>query len=194
MLTFLTPHVPWGLSRREAIAQLGGGLGALGLLATGAGGGGATARAETPRGQGVQPRSPVRPGRARAVIQLFMHGGPSHVDLLDPKPELTRLDGQPPPAEVADDENRTSYLMGSPFPFARHGASGLEFSSVLPHIAGHADDICVVRSMFTEHRNHEQAIWMANTGMIVAGRPNIGSWAAYGLGSENQNLPAYVAL
>ncbi|MFM8584031.1 MAG: DUF1501 domain-containing protein [Planctomycetaceae bacterium] len=194
MLTFLTPHVPWGLSRREAIAQLGGGLGALGLLATGAGGGGATARAETPRGQGVQPRSPVRPGRARAVIQLFMHGGPSHVDLLDPKPELTRLDGQPPPAEVADDENRTIYLMGSPFPFARHGASGLEFSSVLPHIAGHADDICVVRSMFTEHRNHEQAIWMANTGMTVAGRPNIGSWAAYGLGTENQNLPAYVAL
>jgi len=194
MTTFLTPLAPGGVSRREAVARLGGGLGALALLATAGPASPTLLGAEGPRGQGVQPRAPARPGRARAVIQLFMHGGPSHVDLLDPKPELTRLDGQPPPSEVADDESRTSYLMGTPFPFARHGASGLEFSSVLPHIAAHADDICVVRSMFTEHRNHEQAIWMANTGMIVAGRPNIGSWAAYGLGSENQNLPAYVAL
>jgi hypothetical protein len=123
-----------------------------------------------------------------------MHGGPSHVDLLDPKPMLSKHDGQNPPAEVADDENRTSYLLGTPFKFNKHGESGIEFSDVLPNIATHADEIAVIRSMYTEHRNHEQAIWMANTGMIVAGRPNIGSWAAYGLGTENQNLPAYVAL
>ena len=79
------------------------------------------------------------------------------------------------PGEVADDENRTSYLLGTPFKFAKHGESGLEFSDVLPNVARHADEIAVIRSMYTEHRNHEQAIWMANTGMIVAGRPNIGS-------------------
>ena len=80
--------------------------------------------------------------------------------------------------EVADDENRTTHLLGSPFKFSKHGESGLAFSEVLPGIAKHADDIAVIRSMFTEHRNHEQAIWMANTGLTVSGRPNIGSWVA----------------
>ena len=181
------------LSRRDMVTRLGGGLGGLALAAL---------LRDTPRaaaadsaaGFNVLPKAPRHEPRARAVIQLFMHGGPSHVDLLDPKPELSRLDGQPPPGEVADDEKRTTYLLGSPFKFARHGESGLEFSEVLPGIARHADDIAVIRSMFTEHRNHEQAIWMANTGLIVSGRPNIGSWVAYGLGTENQNLPAYVAL
>jgi hypothetical protein len=123
-----------------------------------------------------------------------MHGGPSHVDLLDPKPMLDRYDGQTPPPEVADDERLTGNLLKSPYRFRRHGQSGLEFSEVLPHIGRHADRIAVVRSMFTEHRNHEQALWMMHTGMIVAGRPAIGAWVAYGLGSENQNLPAYVVL
>ncbi|MEE3285196.1 MAG: DUF1501 domain-containing protein, partial [Planctomycetota bacterium] len=128
------------------------------------------------------------------MIQLFMHGGPSHVDLLDPKPMLSRYHGTTPPAEVDDDEDRTKYLLGSPFSFRRYGESGLEFSEVMSGVAAHADDIAVVRSMFTEHRNHEQAIWMANTGLIRPGRPNIGSWAAYGLGSETDDLPAYIAL
>ncbi len=142
----------------------------------------------------LRQRPPRHTGPARAVIQLFMHGGPSHVDLLDPKPMLDRFHGTTPPAEIDDDEDRTKYLLGSPFPFRPHGESGLAFSSALPHIAGHADDIAVIRSMFTEHRNHEQAIWMANTGLIRPGRPNIGSWVAYGLGSETRDLPAYVAL
>src|SRR6185295_17058502 len=85
-------------------------------------------------------------------------------------------------------------LLKSPFRFRKHGQSGLEFSDVLPHTARHADKIAVVRSMFTEHRNHEQALWMMHTGLIVAGRPSIGSWVAYALGSLNQNLPAYVVL
>jgi len=180
-------------ARRETLARMGSGFGGMALaallgqfdrpaLATGSG------------TQNLQLKPPHHVPRARAVIQLFMHGGPSQVDLLDPKPELSRLSGQAPPGEVADDENRTSYLLGSPFKFSKHGESGLEFSEVLPGIAQHADDIAVVRSMFTEHRNHEQAIWMANTGLIVSGRPNIGSWVAYGLGAENQNLPAYVSL
>jgi len=188
-LNYLSPE----FSRRQALLRLGSGFGALALADLCYPGGSITRGAEAIR-HDVLPRVPNTVPKARAVIQLFMHGGPSQVDLLDPKPELSRLDGQPPPAEVADDENRTTYLMGSPFKFNKHGESGLEFSEVLPGIASHADDIAVIRSMFTEHRNHEQAIWMANTGLIISGRPNIGSWVAYGLGAENQNLPAYVAL
>ena len=181
------------LSRRETLARMGCGFGGVALGAL-LGDFDRPAFAIGAAERNLLPRAPDHAPQARAVIQLFMHGGPSQVDLLDPKPELSRLDGQPPPGEVADDENRTTYLLGSPFKFSKHGQSGLEFSEVLPSIARHADDIAVIRSMYTEHRNHEQAIWMANTGLIVSGRPNIGSWVAYGLGSENQNLPAYVAL
>lgn len=172
------------------LSRMGGGFGGMALASLFAD----AASGESQRGISLQPHPPQQLPRARAVIQLFMHGGPSHVDLLDPKPMLTKFDGTPPPAEVADDENRTTYLLGSPFQFSRCGQSGLEFSEILPGISKHADDIAVIRSMYTEHRNHEQAIWMANTGMIVAGRPNIGAWVAYGLGTDNQNLPAYVAL
>ena len=181
------------LSRRTAISRLGSGFGGV-VLASMLNDRNRSANASTATNHNLVCKPPHHAPKARAVIQLFMHGGPSQVDLLDPKPELSRFNGQAPPAEVADDENRTTYLLGSPFKFAKHGESGLEFSEVLPGIAGHADQIAVVRSMFTEHRNHEQAIWMANTGLIVSGRPNIGAWVAYGLGSENQNLPAYVAL
>ena len=142
----------------------------------------------------VRPRPSHHPARAKAVIQLFMHGGPSHVDLFDPKPMLTKHDGQPPPKEVADDEKLTGNLLKSPYRFARHGGSGLEFSETLPHIARHADELAMVRSMFTMHRNHEQAIWAMHTGMTIAGRPTLPAWVAYGLGTENQELPAYVVL
>jgi hypothetical protein len=188
------PHIPgFHCSRREALSRLGAGFGGL-ALSTLFAQAGITVGSEAAAEYNVLPKPPHHAPKAKAVIQVFMHGGPSHVDLLDPKPMLSKHDGQNPPAEVADDENRTSYLLGTPFKFGKHGESGLEFSDVLPNIAGHADEIAVIRSMYTEHRNHEQAIWMANTGMIVAGRPNIASWAAYGLGTENQNLPAYVAL
>ena len=97
-------------------------------------------------------------------------------------------------AEVADDERITGNLLKSPFRFHRHGQSGLPFSETLPHIARHADRIAIIRSMFTEHRNHEQALRLMHTGMTVVGRPTIGAWAAYGLGTVNQNLPAYIVL
>jgi hypothetical protein len=181
------------LSRRDTLARMGSGFGGVALGAL-LGQFDRSVFGADVTGHNLLPKSPNHAPKALAVIQLFMHGGPSHVDLLDPKPELTRLDGQRPPADVADDENRTTHLLGSPFQFSRHGQSGVEFSEVLPGIARHADEIAVIRSMFTEHRNHEQAIWMANTGLIVSGRPNIGSWVAYGLGTANQNLPAYVAL
>jgi len=178
-------------ARREVLSRLGGGFGGLAVAALLGESAGADPAS---RHHALPPKPPHFPPRARAVIQLFMHGGPSHVDLLDPKPLLERYDGRPPPAEVADDERITGNLLKSPFRFLKHGQSGLEFSETLSHIARHADRIAVIRSMFTEHRNHEQALWMMHTGMTVAGRPSIGAWAAYGLGTINQNLPAYVVL
>jgi hypothetical protein len=184
-----------GQTRREALSRLGGGFGGMVMAALL---GDSPARAEAPaaaRGVfDVRPRRSHHCARAKAVIQLFMHGGPSHVDLFDPKPMLTKHDGQPPPKEVADDEKLTGNLLRSPYRFGRHGESGLEFSETLPQIARHADEIAIIRSMFTMHRNHEQAIWAMHTGMTVAGRPTLPAWVAYGLGSENQDLPAYVVL
>jgi hypothetical protein len=184
-------------SRREVLTRLGGGFGGMALAALlgdrqpARGDAPAPAR---PDHYDLAPRRPHFPGKARAVIQLFMHGGPSHVDLLDPKPLLEKYDGKSPPREVADDEKITGNLLKSPYKFAKHGQSGTAFAEPLPHIAGHADDIAVIRSMFTRHRNHEQALWMMHTGLTVSGRPSIGAWVAYGLGTENQNLPAYVVL
>ena len=184
-----------GPTRREALSRLGGGFGGLVLAALL---GDRAVRADEPPALrtdfNVRPRPVHVPARAKSVIQLFMHGGPSHVDLLDPKPMLTKHDGQPPPKEVADDEKLTGNLFKSPYRFGRHGSSGLEFSETLPHIARHADQIAVVRSMFTMHRNHEQAIWAMHTGLTIAGRPTLPAWVAYGLGTENQELPAYVVL
>ena len=136
------------------------------------------------------------PPRAKAVIQLFQHGGPSHVDLLDPKPELNRCDGQPMPDWFTDRVKLTQHgnLLGSPFRFHPSGECGVEYSEILPHIARCADDIAVVRSLFSEHNNHEQALWHIHTGRIFSGRPTVGAWVSYALGSENQNLPAYVVL
>ncbi|MCP4170007.1 MAG: DUF1501 domain-containing protein [Fuerstiella sp.] len=174
------------VSRRESLQRSGSGFGGLAL--------GTLLKDAVGAGQPQRPTSAHFQPRTNAVIQLYMHGGPSHVDLLDPKPLLNRFDGTAPPDEVADDEERTKNLMASPFQFRRCGESGLEFSEIQPFVSQHADDIAVVRSMFSEHRNHEQAIWMAQTGMTVEGRPTLGAWTAYGLGTENCNLPAFVAL
>ena len=143
----------------------------------------------------VKPRLPMFPSRARRVIQLFMHGGPSQVDLLDPKPALEKYDGQLFPGSIDVQKPQNSGgILKSPFQFARHGQSGIEVSELMPHFASCVDDVTIVRSMFTEHLNHEPALWMIHTGRTVPGRPNIGSWVAYGLGTENQDLPAYVVL
>jgi hypothetical protein len=174
------------LSRREALGRFGSGFGGMALASL--------LGKPTRAGDAHAAEGPHFPPRAKAVIQLYMHGGPSHIDLLDPKPLLNKLDGTAPPDEVADDENRTKNLMGSPFRFDKSGQSGLEFSEIQPYVSQHADDIAVIRSMFSEHRNHEQAIWMAQTGLTTAGRPTLGAWTAYALGTENRNLPAFVAM
>ena len=152
-------------SRRQILSGLGNGLGGLALASLLP----SKLLADGPRADNLLPRAPHFPAKARSVIQLFMHGGPSHLDLLDPKPVLDRLDGQPPPREVEDDERITGNLLKSPFRFRKYGQSGLEFSEVLPHIAQHADRIAVIRSMHTEHRNHEQSLWKMHTGLDCLG-------------------------
>lgn len=135
--------------------------------------------------------------KAKAVIQLFMNGGPSQVDLFDPKPALTKLAGTPPSKELSfaiSNGDAPGVLMPSPFPFQKHGKSGMEISSAMPHLATCVDDIAVIRSMYGEHANHEPALFLMHTGRTIASRPAIGAWVSYGLGTENRNLPAYVVL
>ena len=142
------------------------------------------------------PLAPHFAPRAKAVIQLFQHGGPSHMDLLDPKPELTRRHGQPAPESFTDlvKISKHGALMGSPHKFRKFGECGVEYSEIMPRVGACADEIAVIRSMYSEHNNHEQALWHIHTGRIVSGRPTMGSWINYALGSENRNLPAYVVL
>ena len=142
------------------------------------------------------PKPPTSFGKAKAMISMFMQGGPSHIDLFDPKPELTRLDGKDFPGEVKYDDaaGASREVMGSPWKFSKHGKSGMDFSELVPHMAGIADDITMIRSMHTGVNNHGQSINALHNGSILTGRPTLGSWLTYGLGSENQNLPAYVAL
>ena len=143
-----------------------------------------------------------RPGHhaptATAVIQLFMNGGPSQMDLFDPKPILNRMDGQPYPGNVEDIGNQgtndVGVMMGGQYPIAQHGDSGMWMANVLPHTAQMADDICMIRSMWTDHPNHDNALYRIQSGRLFMGYPTLGAWTIYGLGSENRNLPAYVVL
>jgi hypothetical protein len=136
--------------------------------------------------------------RVKRVIWLFMHGGPSHVDLLDPKPELTRLAGQTLPESFGKVMTRRRVaenpLLPPIKPFKPRGESGLEISDFLPKISAFADDLCVIRSMHGDSVNHPQSVYQMNTGSVLMGRPSVGSWVAYGMGSENDDLPAFVVL
>ena len=146
----------------------------------------------------LRPRAPHFRPRARSVIYLFMHGGPSHVDLFDPKPELARYAGQPLPESFGPVMTRRKVaanpLLGPIKPFRRRGQSGLEISDFLPHVARHADELCVLRSCHGDSVNHPQSVYQMNTGSILMGKPCLGSWVSYGLGTENRSLPAFVVL
>ncbi len=145
----------------------------------------------------LKPKAPQFPAKAKSVIHLFMNGGPSHLDLFDPKPTLKRLAGSAPSRELAfaiSNGKESGTLFPSPFEFKPRGKSGIEISDALPHLAGCADDIALIRSMYGEHANHEPALFLLHTGRTIASRPSLGSWVTYGLGTENQNLPAYVVL
>jgi hypothetical protein len=145
----------------------------------------------------LKPRAPHFPAKARSVIHLFMNGGPSQMDLFDPKPMLDKHHGQAYFSKIAGEvENPQSAgaMMRSPFQFARHGRCGMWVSEALPHLARQVDDIALIRSMFTTNLTHEPAIYIIQSGKMGSGRPTLGAWVVYGLGSENQNLPAYVVL
>jgi len=145
----------------------------------------------------LAPRAPHFDPKARAVIHLYMNGGPSQMDLFDPKPKLDQLHGTQHFKEIAGEiENLrdAGAIMRSPFKFAQHGQSGMWVSDAMPHLARQVDDIALVRSMYTTNLTHEPAIYLVHTGKMGPGRPSLGSWVVYGLGSENQNLPAYVVL
>jgi hypothetical protein len=138
--------------------------------------------------------------KAKRVIYLYMSGGPSHLETFDYKPELERLDGSPMPEsftkgeEIAQLQGEELKCMRPLFSFAKHGQSGQEISSVLPHTAKIADDICIVRSMVTDQINHDPAHTFINTGTATSGRPSMGAWLLYGLGTESQNLPGFIVL
>ena len=151
----------------------------------------------TPRAFDLTPKNPHLAPKANAVIQFFMNGGPSQVDLFDPKPALEKYAGKVPVRDIhtdVSDPRAAGGLLPSPFRFAKHGQCGMDLSGALPHLSTVVDDIAFLRSMYGEHCNHEPAIFLMQSGRIVPARPVLGSWVAYGLGTENQNLPAYVVL
>jgi hypothetical protein len=142
------------------------------------------------------PKPPASFGRAKAMISMFMQGGPSHMDLFDPKPMLDKYDGKDFPGEVKYDDaaGASREVMASLWKFKKHGQSGMDFSELVPHMGSIADDITMIRSMHTGVNNHGQSIYALLNGTALGGRPTLGSWVTYGLGSENRNLPAFVAL
>jgi hypothetical protein len=176
------------ISRRDLLTHTGTGLGLLGLALL----------SEQQQGRAaVNPLAPKKPHfapKAKAVIHLFMNGGPSQVDTFDPKPALEKHNGKKPSAAGLKTERNTGGLMMSPFKFARHGQSGLEVSDLFPEVARHADKLCVIRSMHTNVPNHEPSLLMMTSGETQPTRPSMGSWLLYGLGAENQNLPGFVVL
>lgn len=144
----------------------------------------------------LQPKQPPARPQATAMISLFMQGGPSHIDLFEPKPELDKRNGQDYVGEIKYDDavNASTQLLASRWKFSKHGECGMELSSLLPHTAEIVDDITLIRSMRTAVQNHPSSTYAMNTGRPVPGRPSLGSWLTYGLGSTSQDLPAYVVL
>ncbi|QDU23502.1 DUF1501 domain-containing protein [Urbifossiella limnaea] len=175
----------FALNRRAFLGRYAGALGPLALASLAA-----DAHADP-----LAPKRPHHAAKAKAVICLFQHGGPSQMDLFDPKPELTRRNGQPHPEKLeVHFHTQQGKLLASPFRFARRGNVGVELSELLPHTAGIVDDITLVRSMTTDSVDHEAALRVIHSGKIFAGRPAWGSWVLYGLGTERKELPAYVVL
>jgi hypothetical protein len=193
------------LTRRALFSRIGGGFGTLGLASVLADAGvlmldGAAKAATLGDTEGAVLTHPLAskpshfPARAKRVIFLFMNGGPSHVDTFDPKPALQRYAGQSPPAKVVTGRPKSGKVMPSPFSARPYGQSGIEVTELFPHVAACIDDICVIRSMYTDNPNHEPSLLMMNSGNMQPIRPSLGSWLTFGLGTENQNLPGFVVL
>src|SRR5688572_21640619 len=188
-------HIIPVTSRREFLMKAGGGFGALAfahLLAMD----GFFARGST--GTSRPAIAPHFTPRAKSVIWLFMEGGPSHIDLFDPKPELEKLSGKPMPESfgrpITAMGTADNTIMPSKRKWKQHGQAGIWISDWYPEVAQHADDLCVIRSCWADGLNHVGSVCQMNTGDILAGRPAMGAWTVYGLGSANQNLPAFVVM
>jgi hypothetical protein len=198
---------PWGpdtrsTSRRDFLRRAGCGFGLIALNSLLGRDGLLAATRDTQHATRIPnplaPKSPHFAPRARNVIFLFMSGGPSHVDLFDPKPELIRLAGQPIPESFGSFKTRRNVAKNKLLPplrrFRQHGQSGIEVSDLLPHIAQHVDELCLLRGCYGDSVTHPESVYLMNTGSILMGRASLGAWAAYGLGTENKNLPAFVVL
>src|SRR3954469_15758119 len=183
----ISTNTPNKFSRREWISSLSGGLGFLGL---------AGMLSENPlrAAELPTPKFPNFPAKAKHNIVLFMVGGPSQLDMFDPKPALLKHQGQRPSSVELRTERTTGGLLPSPFEFKQYGQGGVHVSNLLPNIASVIDEICVIKSMYTFNPTHTPARSLFHTGNIAATRPSMGSWISYGLGSENKDLPGFVVL
>ena len=177
---------PSSLTRREMLARIGMGFGAMGL-------GDLLAETSSISLNPLAARQPPLPAKAKRVVHLFMNGGPSHLDTFDPKPSLDQYDGKAIPSPLKT-ERPTGAGLKSPYAFQKYGQSGIEVSELFAKTAQHADDLCIIRSMHTDLPNHEPSLGLLNCGEARLNRPSLGSWITYGLGSMNQNLPGYIAM
>jgi len=180
------------LTRRQWLGRCGMGFGglALGMLAGGKGAAAEAGGAALP----LAARSAPFASKARRVVHFFLNGGPSHVDTFDPKPALRQRAGQPLPTPNLQTERKTGAAFPSPFSFRACGQSGVEVSEIFPQVAALADELCVIRSMQADLPNHEPSLMLMNCGHAQMSRPSLGSWVTYGLGTENQNLPGFIAM
>lgn len=188
-------HLPSTPDRRHFLRTAGCGFGAIALSALLADEG--LLAADTPADP-LAPKEPHFEAKAKRVIFLFMSGGPSQVDTFDPKPELTRLHGQPLPVSFGPVKTRRGVdknkLLASKRTFKKHGKAGIEVSDWFPHVGDCMDDICLLRGCHGDSVTHPESVYLMNTGSILMGRPSLGAWASYGLGTQNRNMPAFVVL
>jgi hypothetical protein len=205
-VTRYIPNPPCGRTRRQFLWEVGGGFAGLALIdllsrdafferhVQAAELGAQAARAE----HLLAAKPPHFPAKAKHAVFLFMNGAPSQVDTFDPKPELTKFNGTPYERKdvpvVGSNGRPVGHLMQSPFEFTQHGQSGLEISSLFPHTAKWADDLCVIRSMYTDTAAHASGCLQMNTGSVLIGRPALGAWLSYGLGNECDDLPSFVVM
>src|SRR5437870_1827769 len=180
-------------TRREMLSRCGMGMGMVALTSTLGGAGHLQASPISQAVNPLAPKQPPLPAKAKRVLHLFMNGGASHVDTFDPKPSLSKFAGKPIPITLKT-ERRTGAAFPSPFTFRKFGQSGIEVSEIFSNVGGCVDDLCIVRSMYTDIPNHEPSLMMMNCGDVRQVRPSFGSWVTYGLGSENQNLPGFIVL
>jgi hypothetical protein len=184
------PSFSGRLSRRQALQSLGAGMGSVGLAGI------LQALSIRDAGAAVPGRyaGPSLPRQAKHVICLFMAGGPSQLDLFDPKPELAKCAGQRPGAVDIRTERSTGGILPSPFKFKKQGQSGIELSELVPQLATVIDDVCLIRSMYTFNPTHLPGRNLFHSGSVLSTRPSLGSWISYGLGTDNQNLPSFIVL